>query len=73
MNFRISPPCAGDRRGLQVEELVEDRDDAIARQRDRKAAVKPRRSDDQITAEIASPLPRRICPASTLGPVCGPR
>ena len=35
--------------------------------------VKPRKSEDQSTAAIAWPLPRRIWPASTFGPVCGPR
>ena len=36
-------------------------------------AVKPRRSDDHNTAVISSPVPRRIWPARTFGPVLGPR
>src|SRR6266498_166875 len=36
-------------------------------------AVKPRRSEDHSTALISSPVPRRIWPASTRGPVLAPR
>ena len=46
--------------GLRVEQGVE-------------RAVKPRRSDDHSTALISSPVPRRIWPASTFGPVLAPR
>ena len=42
---------ARDRLGLQIEQIVEHGDDAFARRRS-ESAVKPRRSDDQITAAI---------------------
>jgi AraC family transcriptional regulator len=35
-------------------------------------SVKPRKSDDHNTAVISSPMPRRICPARTFGPVLAP-
>ena len=59
------------RRDLAVERLVE-RVDHLACAHALRSSVKPRRSENQITASITSMSPRRILPASTRSPALRP-
>ena len=69
--FRFAA-VACNRAGLGVEHLIENGDDLFAGNRS-DSSVKLRKSDDHNTAATAPPVPRRIWPAKTRGPVSGPR